>query len=178
MNLMKAIFSVLMFLSPGVAMSSSNELDSQIAEVAEFFSGSLRGKTDVLFPEKLDRNRLNYSLDSLDIVSAWLSVLRKHGVHADSEEAAETIIWSGAYVGEVIKRCAKTPYVWLPYEEYMKTQKPSLRNLIPYSFGTQFVLASTTGAMTLPINKVVRFLEEGPENDLRFYASGECKSGK
>jgi len=29
--------------------------------------------------------------------------------------------------------------------------------------------------MTLPLNKVIRFLEEGPENDLQFYAAAECK---
>lgn len=47
--------------------------------------------------------------------------------------------------------------------------------MIPHTFGMQFLLVSRSGAMTMPINKVVRALEEGPENDLKFYASTECK---
>ncbi len=159
-------------------MSSESELNSQIAEVADFFSGKIRGEVDVLYARNLARAKLDYSLDSLDAVSKWLLVLRQNGIRTESAGAADSIIWSGAYVGEVIKRCAKKPYSWVGYEEYMSTQKPSLRNMIPCSFGTQFLLASNSGAMTLPINKVIRFLEEGPENDLRFYAAAECKSGQ
>lgn len=169
--------SLLYLLRLDIAMASTQELDDQIAEAAAFFAGTIPGDEDVLVAAKLEREKLDYSLQSLDVVSTWLSALRARGTPVDDSSAA-SIVWAGAYVGEVIKRCAPEPYRWSSYEEYMSTQAPSLRKMLPYSFGTQFVLVSNGGAMTLPINKVVRFLEEGPENDLRFYATAECKRRK
>lgn len=159
-------------------MADNATLDSQISEAAKFFSGELHGATDVAIPEKLERKKLDYSLTSLEAVSSWLNGLREKGINTNSEGIAESIIWAGAYVGEVIKRCTSETYIWIGYEDYMSTQKESLRNMIPYTFGTQFLLVSQSGSMTMPINKVVRFLEEGPENDLKFYASAECKRKK
>jgi len=172
---LKRIIVLIFIFTSGYAMANNQELDGQISEAAEYFSGAISGDIDILLPTKLDRKRLDYSLESLDAVSAWLSELRATNINSQTEGVADSIIWSGAYVGEVIKRCAQEPYSWKRYEDYMATQNESLRNLIPYTFGTQFILSSKTGAMTLPINKVIRFLEEGPENDLHFYASAECK---
>ncbi len=148
-------------------------LDDQIAEVANFFAGRIVGDTDVLHPEALDRRRLDFSLESLKAVDEWLEHLYAAGVNPNSREAAETVIWAGAYVGEVIRRNAKLQYRWIRYEEYMASQPERLRNVIPYSFGTQFILAAGGDTMTLPINKVGRWLDEGPENNLHYYASGD-----
>jgi hypothetical protein len=73
-------------------------------------------------------------------------------------------------VGEVIRRNAEQEYHWLSYEDYMATKPENTRSAIPFTFGTQFILAKDSG-MTLPINKVCRWLAEGPEHDLHFYAS-------
>ena len=171
------LISLLFLLRMDVPMASTQELDAQIAEAAAFFAGAIQGDEDVLLVDELDREKLDYSLQSLDVVSTWLAALRARGTQTDDSSAA-SIVWAGAYVGEVIKRCAPESYRWSGYEQYMSTQEPGLRKMIPYTFGTQFVLVSNDGAMTLPINKVVRFLEEGPENDLRFYATAECKPRK
>ncbi|MDX5993696.1 hypothetical protein [Ectopseudomonas alcaliphila] len=178
MPLLKQILTLITILTSCYAMASNQELDEQISEAANYFSGEISGDIDVLLPTKLDREKLDYSLASLDAVSAWLFELRAINIDSQTEGVADSIIWSGAYVGEVIKRCTKEPYSWKQYEDYMATQNESLRTVIPYTFGTQFILSSKTGAMTLPINKVIRFLEEGPENDLRFYAAAECKSDR
>jgi hypothetical protein len=149
-------------------------LDDQLAEVADFFAGRIKGDNDVLYPEALDREAMDFSPESLHALDTWLERLYQEGVDPNSEEAAETIIWAGAYVGEVIRRHAKRRYHWMPYEEYMLSQSDGLRKMIPYTFGTQFILAADGSGMTLPINKVCRWLDEGPENNLHYYASAEC----
>lgn len=152
-----------------------SELDAQMKEVAEFFSGKIRGDHDVLFAKRLARDKLDLSVDSVRAVDEWVDVLRTHKVTSDSAEAAESLVWAGAYVGEVIRACAKKRYTWMRYADYMSDQPQNLRNLIPYTFGSQFMLVAATSGMTMPLNKVVRALEEGPENNLHFYVSAECK---
>lgn len=104
---------LIVFITPGFAVAGNVSLDSQIAEAGEFFSGKLRGDIDVVIPSKLDRKKLNYSLASLDSVSSWLNVIRSEGMNTNSEGMADSIIWTGAYVGEVIKRCAPELYMWI-----------------------------------------------------------------
>lgn len=156
-------------------MANDDMLNEQMEEVASFFAGRVRGDHDVLLAQQLDRSKLDFSLESLRAVDEWLSALREAGADSNDPQAAETVIWAGAYVGEVIRGCANRPYTWKRYEDYMASQPVSVRNLIPYAFGTQFVLTSGGRGVTLPINKVGRFLEEGPENSLYFYAAGECR---
>jgi hypothetical protein len=148
-------------------------LDEQMEEVAGFFVGRLRGDGDVMQPGALDRSALDFSLGSLHAVDRWLGHLRDRGVTVETPDSAETLIWAGVYVGEVIRRNAKRGFHWLRYEDYMASQSDSLRKIIPYTFGTQFILADDKGGMTLPINKVCRWLDEGPENDLHYYAAGD-----
>ena len=147
-------------------------LEDRIAEAADFFAGRIVGDSDVILAEALDRRRLDFSVESLRAVDEWLEQAWNAGVRL-SEETAETIIWAGAYLGEVIRRNAKRRYRWLPYEEYMESQSEEIREMIPYTFGTQFILAASDSEMTLPINKVCRWLDEGPENNLHYYASAE-----
>jgi hypothetical protein len=147
-----------------------NQLDEQMAEAADFFAGKIVADNDVIAADELDRARLDFSLESLKVVDAWLARLRDYGVDPDTEEGAQTIICTGAYVGEVIRRTAKQEYHWQSYEDYMASKPENTRNGIPSTFGTQFILAKEAG-MTLPINKVCRWLAEGPEHALHFYAS-------
>ena len=66
----------------------------------------------------------------MDAVNAWLSERREINIDSQTEGVADSIIWSGPYVGEIIKRCTKEPYSWKQYEDYMTTQKESLRNIV------------------------------------------------
>jgi hypothetical protein len=147
-----------------------SQLDEQMTELADLFAGRLAADTDVLAADELDRGKLDFSLESLKVVDAWLAGLHEGGVDPNTEEAAETIIWTGAYVGEVIRRNPKQPYRWQRYEDYIADKPENIRRAIPHTFGTQLVLVNDSG-MTLPINKVCRWLAEGPEHSLHFYAA-------
>jgi hypothetical protein len=175
--MLKAMFKALaaIGIASGSAAVAASELDEQMVEVAAFFSGKIQGDNDVLFASQLDRSKLDLSVESVRVVDSWLNVLLAHKVDPGSKEAAETLVWAGGYVGEVIRACAKRKYTWKRYEEYMPGQPEAIQKLFPRTFGTQFLLVADPQGMTLPLNKVVRFLAEGPENNLHYYVSGECK---
>jgi len=153
---------------------ANDVLNTQMKEVADFFVGKFQADSDVLFAKELSRENLDYSLDSLKEVDRWLSILAKDEVDPNKQNSAETIIWTGAYVGEVIRKCSQQEYNWQRYDDAMKGQSDDIKNIIPSTFGTQFMLTTTHKGFTLPINKVIRFLAEGPENSLHFYAGGYC----
>lgn len=156
-------------------MKGDEVLTQQMIEVADFFTGTLRCERDVIFAERLQRKRLDYTQDSLHAVDEWLQILQDLGMAHVNEANSETVLWAGAYVGEVIRRHGNRKYRWMRYEDYMTSQEERLRQAIPFTFGTQFLLVSEEKAMTMPINKVVRRIEEGPENNIHFYSLGYCQ---
>ena len=87
LTLNRIIVLILIFTS-SYAMANNQELDEQISEAAEYFSGAISGDIDILLPTKLDRERLDYSLESLDAVSAWLSELRATNINSQTEDVA------------------------------------------------------------------------------------------
>lgn len=93
---LKRIIDLIFIFTSGYAMANNQELDGQISEVAEYFTGEISGDIDILLPTKLDRKRLDYSLESLDTVSAWLSELRAKNINFQTEGVADSLIWSGA----------------------------------------------------------------------------------
>ena len=169
-------FGFLSLLGLAGTATAGNILNEQMSEVAAFYAGRIKGDHDVLLVKQLDRTKLDLTVGSLHAVDSWLGQLRDAGVRADNELAGESVIWAGAYVGEVLRRCAKRDYAWMHYDEYMAGQQDSLRTVFPMTFSTQFLLVSGKG-FTLPINKVVRYLEEGPENSVHFYVAAECGDG-
>ena len=82
-------------------------------------------------------------------------------------------MWCGAYIGEVIKLKQKDDYVWESYESYTD-RNPEVKEVLPCGFTTRTLLVSRSNgkAMTMPINKVFRFLTEGDEHNIYFYVEG------
>ena len=150
------------------------ELDSIFEEFAEAFAGRIRSELgEIASPSLLSRAQLDYSLNSLDEVDRYLGNLVARKVDLADQEYENTVLWGGAYAGEVIRRNAQLEYHWTPYEDFMATHE-NLRKVLPFGFTTRTLLCCVDGAMTMPINKVARFLDEGPENSLRYYAGVEC----
>ncbi len=69
------------------------------------------------------------------------------------------------------RRCAKR-YEWVPHALFA-LRAPKAAQVITLGYGTRALLMSDDGSVTLPVNKVLRFLDEGPENSVHFYASNE-----
>jgi hypothetical protein len=47
----------------------------------------------------------------------------------------------------------------------------NLRKIFPFSIGTRAILRGSGNNMTLPLNKVIRFIAEGEEHNIQFYVS-------
>ena len=144
--------------------------------VIPLFCAGLLGNTSfeeggLLVPERLDRSALDYSVESVKALDEWLKAASEAVDTASEADYNNTVLSAGCYVGETIRRNSSAVYEWRDHAEYFE-EHPQLASVFPYGLGTAAVLARSEG-MTLPINKVLRLLHEGPENNLHFYVSGE-----
>jgi hypothetical protein len=125
---------------------------------------------------RLDRAKLDYSLESLKVLDAYLDEL--HAVRdellASAQLTQNVALRAGAYVGEVIRRNASRQHFWLDYDDYIPTCPAGVAEMIgPRGIGTLVFLCTEKG-MLMPINKVLRYIDEGRENSTHYFASVEC----
>ncbi|AXY76596.1 hypothetical protein D3H65_22490 [Paraflavitalea soli] len=153
-----------------------NYIDDMFGEFAEAFLGNMEGEGDIPSRHKLNVSSLDYSLDSLKEVDRYLEIIYKIGIGNSGQEYQNLVVWAGAYLGEVIRRNATAEYHWVQYEEYMRNKDANLKNLIPLMLTTHaFLVAIESDYMTMPLNKVARWLDEGTSNNLHYYAAGDIK---
>jgi hypothetical protein len=146
------------------------------ADFAAAFVGRLRGDGDIVHPERLNRDQLDYSLASLQLVDEYLDHL--HANHPEQLGPAwiNAVLWGGAYVSEVIRRNAPSQYDWVDYDDFVR-EHPHIARL----FGEQKQLANcavlTPGSSTctLPVNKVLRYIHDGAEHSVHYYASVQVR---
>jgi hypothetical protein len=110
---------------------SERTLDEIFNEFARAFIGSVVSDHDIAFPNRLPRQDLNFSLASLHQVDHYLAHVYKKRRKLTDSDWSTTVLWGGAYVGEVIRGLAPADYYrWIDYHEYM-LQDPGLQSLIP-----------------------------------------------
>lgn len=149
-------------------------MDDFFQQYAEGFIGNMDGEGDIAYRNELNKQALDYSLNSLNEVNRYLQFLHHKKFNDANPEYQYVVVWCGAYIGEVIRKNAARRFHWVLYEDYMKNKDPNMRTLIPYTLGTHAFLVTAEGSYTtMPINKVARYLEEGEENNVHFYAAGD-----
>ena len=149
-------------------------MDDHFEQFAEGFIGNMEGDGDIPFRDKLNSQALDYSLSSLNEVNQYLKFLHQRMFNDARPEYQHVVVWCGAYVGEVIRKNATMKYHWVLHEDYMKDKAENMKNLLPYTLGTHALLMVADGSyISMPVNKVARYLEEGEENDVHFYVAGD-----
>lgn len=117
----------------------------------------------------LDSEGLDFSIESLENLNRYLDQLRKN-------KKDETVDWNkvvlrlGAYVGEVVRKAGEhnqKNWHWVTYEE--ATKNASLKG-IPKQLGSAIILYEENGGFCFPLAKVVKYLNNGEEEDLIFFA--------
>lgn len=151
-------------------------IDGIFREFADCFIGRISGKTDIAMPEALERAELDFTLGSLNHVDRYLEKLHRLQNRLGGNGIENTILWGGAYVGEIIRRNSKRLFSWVDYDDYAPNHPEIIRIVGERTLATCAFLCTDT-SMTMPINKVARCIYEGPENNLHYYASGECEPG-
>ena len=149
----------------GMKDNELNHQDQEFKELSEIFYSDMANPTfgiEVLKPEVLD-----YSIDSLDHINEYLIKIRdKSGINKIWNKV---ILRCGAYVGEVIRRNSlKSEYHWLDYENARKKENKFF-NQLDYSIGTAAVLYAESGMFCFPLGKVEKFLEQGPEHNIKIF---------
>ena len=142
-------------------------------EFALAFIGRLDGADgEIASPERLRRADLDGTLDSLHAVDEYLAHLHKQRGRLPEDGWHKTVLWGGAYLGEVIRFESAYRFNWVDYNEYMP-RHPKLQQMIPdRTVATCAFLVLPDDYMSMPLNKMARFIEEGPENNVHFFA--EC----
>jgi hypothetical protein len=117
--------------------------------------------------EALDSSKLDFSLSSLVVIDKHLAKIRRRKLEDD--DLIKFVLRCGAYVGEVIRRNSKAKtYHWLDFEEAarLSTDVKHFGRCLP----TVAILWDNKSGFTFPLGKVVKFLENGPEDSVHFFA--------
>lgn len=143
----------------------------------DVFTGaaSLDDGDDVAFRGALERERLDFSLDSLHAVDEYLAVVHSKVAELEEQVWDQTVVCAGAYLGEVIVRNSSKGHRWVSYDDYIVLH-PEMASLLPRSLPLEAVLVNETGVLSLPLNKIARFIEQGAEHNTHFFALAELRS--
>jgi hypothetical protein len=145
-------------------------------EFAACFTGALDGDGEIVHPERLTQDNLDYSVASLKVVDEYLGFLHQHRPEQMGREWVKAVLWGGAYVGEVIRRNAPRQYDWVDFDVFI-AEYPDITRLLgnEKNLGVCALLTAGGGGFTLPVNKMLRFIHDGPEDSVWFYASCEVR---
>jgi len=101
--------------------------DFDFERYARYFTGQQAcddGERDVLAPEALRRGRLDYTAASVREVDRYCALLAtdreevQRGDRPTDALLTRTVLWGGAYLGEVIRRNASAALHWIDHEDY------------------------------------------------------------
>jgi hypothetical protein len=151
----------------------------QVLDFKQVYIRTLQKKANVpgglAFEEKINPRWFNFSMDSLYYIDSYLLSVYVAREELDEKQVENTIWAIGFYVGEVIKRNADKGYQWKNWENFFPYQDTQLQDTYFQTMGTSAVLVAEDHSFILPINRVIQFFKEGPENSLHFFASQEIE---
>lgn len=149
-------------------------VNETFAEFAAHFTGERSDPDgDILFPEMLQRPRLDYTLDSLHVVDDYCVRLHQVRDQLRGPGVSRSVIWGGAYVGEVIRRNAQITFSWVDYDDYVAAD-PRVKSIVgPRDVPTYAFLCKPNRAMNLPLSKFLKCISNGIEDSVHFHASAE-----
>ena len=144
--------------------------NSTMRDIAE---GLVDGNVDHFpFSEKLDLRDLDFSVDSLNSVDAYLRSVHKSlprklfgGRNFDAlsaDSATLLILRIGAYAGEVRRRNSTSKLQWFTFQEASKVAS-SLKEAVGDSpdLRTSYLLVSDDKTIWFPLNKVFKCIADG-----------------
>jgi hypothetical protein len=127
--------------------------------------------------ELLNASRLDFTVKSLKFVDDYLARIRKRKLDEDSEDYSKLVLRCGAYIGEVILRNARGPtFHWLDYKSALKINK----DIADFGecLGSAAVLWDSGTGLWYPLSKVQKFLDNGREDSVRFFADVVIEKSK
>ena len=144
--------------------------DQALSELGQMFaSPEIVSDDPTPGTELLDAARLDFSVASLGQVDDYLDQMRKRQWDENGDDYYKLVLRCGAYVGEVIRRNAKgKTYHWLDYKGALKINK-RIADFGENLGGAAILWDSATG-LTFLLAKVQKFLDNGREDSVQFFA--------
>lgn len=144
------------------------DLTETVAAIAQFLIDDTGSDLPTPFKEFLDSNKLDYSLESLKYVDSYLDKVRKKQNELSDDQWIKVILRCGSYCGETIRKNSEKDLYWINYDTAI-TINPRI-NDFEKSAEIFYILFSEPQNLYFPLAKVVKYLENGPEDSLYFFA--------
>jgi hypothetical protein len=124
----------------------------------------------------LARSKLDFTFESLKHVDDYLDAIR--GRNLDEREYLLIALRAGAYVGEVIRRNSTSrSFHWVDYDTAVR-HSDFAKSLGGPSPALAAILWEDPQSMSFPMGKVVKFLDNGPEDSTYLFASVVAGAGQ
>src|SRR5207253_370710 len=109
----------------GGGRSMGYDVVSLVPVFCDVFLGESEVEGGLAFPERIERDLLDYSLESLHALDRYLDHLHEHADAIEDQAYTNTVLAAGCYLGEVIRRNAPVAYRWVNYADYF-ARRPKL----------------------------------------------------
>jgi len=119
-------------------------------------------KRELLDPEKLD-----FSIDSLRHVDAYLDALHA-APPQQGDDFVRVVLRCGAYVGEVIRKNSPNELHWVTFKEAARSS--AYAKGLGFSVATAGILWRDLKNMCFPLAKICKFIENGREDSVYTFA--------
>ncbi|MCR9270186.1 MAG: hypothetical protein ACX94B_09140 [Henriciella sp.] len=150
-----------------------------IANALERFL-SQDGDQLILLPNRLDKTRLDYSMESLHVIDRWLVDIHTiNRLQGEAGKAGETlmldgrgdnsVVFAGLYLGQVIRAHSELPWQWQRFDTFLETNPVFAEHYGRDAGLDTFVLVGPQGAAT-PINTALKRVLFGKEESVAFIA--------
>ncbi len=142
---------------------------------------SPEGDRLILLPNRLDRSKLDFSIESMKTVDSWLKDVHTiNRLQASEGKAGEsliadgrgdnTVMFAGLYLGEVIRANSDLDWRWERFDRFMAAN-PYFTEHYGFDPGLDsFVLVGPQGVAT-PINTALKRVLNGKEESLHYIAT-------
>jgi hypothetical protein len=138
----------------------SESTSSFLESMQHLLVGGGPADEDIVLPGRLDRSRLDFSLESLEVIDQYLN-----DVHDNDQTVVGlsllTTIWATAlYVGEIIRRAAPARYFqWVTITDELPASGGTTTS--QFDLGAVRALRAHDGEMCLPSRAVLRVILRG-----------------
>jgi hypothetical protein len=131
---------------------------------------------DIVLPERLDRTKLDFSLESLHVIDEYLNVVHEHEQTSIGSSLLTTIWVAALYIGEIIRRAATTRhYQWVTIGDELPASGSTTTNQV--DLGSVRALRARDGEMCLPSRAALRVILRGRKaRSVHSFARGAIES--
>ncbi|MCA8901327.1 MAG: hypothetical protein KDA53_08750 [Hyphomonas sp.] len=142
---------------------------------------SAEGDQLILLPNRLDKSKLDFSMDSLHEIDRWLQAIHTvNRLDAGDGKAGEiltidgrgdnSIMFAGLYLGEVVRLNAHQDWMWQPFDAFVANNPGHAQALRGEAGFDTYVLVSPQGVAT-PMNSALKRILNGQIDSLHYVAT-------